>query len=366
MDKLRVDLKESVEDRSYDIIIDNGVLDNAGSYIKELGYNGKCVVVTNPTVGGLYYERLKKTLNHNGLEPLLIEVGDGEEYKSLSVAGDIFDFLVSNRVERTTPIIALGGGVVGDMAGFVAASYLRGVPYIQIPTTLLSQVDSSVGGKTAVNHPGGKNLIGAFYQPKIVIIDPLVLQTLDEGQFKSGLGEVIKYGIIYDKDFFEYLISNSDDIYNFGKSLIEVIKRSCLIKAEIVSFDERESGIRAILNLGHTFGHAIEALTNYKGVAHGEAVAIGMGLAADFAVYLRLATCDCADTIKDGIKGLKLMTTPPEGLKISAMIDVMSVDKKVKDGSIYFILPTELGSVITRKVEITEIEHFLQKTSLFC
>lgn len=366
MEKLRVDLKESVVDRSYDIVIENGVLDTAGSFIKELGFSGKCVVVTNPTVGALYYERLKKTLVSSGLEPLLIEVGDGEEFKTLNVAGEIFDSLISARVERSTPIIALGGGVVGDMAGFVAASYLRGVPYIQIPTTLLSQVDSSVGGKTAVNHPGGKNLIGAFYQPKIVIIDPLVLKTLDDRQFKSGLGEVIKYGIIYDKDFFDYLVSNSDDIYNFGKSLIEVIKRSCLIKAEIVSLDERESGIRAILNLGHTFGHAIESLTDYKGVAHGEAVAIGMSLAADFAVHLKVASPDCAAAIKDGLSGLKLMTDPPEGLKISAMIEVMSVDKKVKDGNIYFILPNELGKVVTQKAEITEIEHFLQKTGLFC
>lgn len=362
MEKVKVELG----DRSYDITINNGLLDNAGKYMSQLGFKDRCVVVTNPTVGKLYLERLLTSLKKESFEISVCEVPDGEEFKTLEIAQTIFDKLISERVERSTPIIALGGGVIGDMTGFVAATYLRGIPYIQIPTTLLSQVDSSVGGKTAVNHPKGKNLIGAFYQPKAVLIDPEVLKTLDDRNFKSGLAEVLKYGIIYDESFFDFLISNSEQIYSHGDALIKAIKRSCEIKAEVVKEDEKESGLRAILNLGHTFGHAIEALTGYKSVSHGEAVSQGTVLAVQFSLFLGETTVPTVDKIIDGIDILNLSKNVPQGLKVGQMIDVMKVDKKVKGGKVYFIIPESVGIVKIMDVEINKIERFLTENGQFC
>ncbi|MCK5235682.1 MAG: 3-dehydroquinate synthase, partial [Deltaproteobacteria bacterium] len=295
MNILKVDLGVN----SYEIKIERGLLGKAGAEIKALGFSGRVAVVTNPTVGALYAETLMDSLKGAGIDPLLIEIPDGEEFKNLSEISKVYDRLLEEKFERSFPIVALGGGVIGDMTGFVAATYLRGVPYIQIPTTLLSQVDSSVGGKTGVNHPLGKNLIGAFYQPSLVLIDPDVLKTLDDRDYKAGLAEVIKYGVIRDETFFDFLSDNIEVILDQeSSSLISIIEKSCAIKAKIVSEDEREGGVRAILNMGHTFGHAIEKLSGYGTYKHGEAVSVGMVMAASLACKMGIAGAEVLERIK--------------------------------------------------------------------
>lgn len=353
MRTVRVELGE----RSYGISIERGVLKEAGPMMKELGLKGSAAIVTNPTVGGLYGETVVRSLEAAGFKTVVITVPDGEEYKSLEVAGSIFDSLIENRFERSSPIVALGGGVIGDLAGFVAATYLRGVPFVQVPTTLLSQVDSSVGGKTGVNHPRGKNLIGAFYQPRAVFIDPEVLKTLDEREVRSGLAEVMKYGVIWDREFFAFLEENADRLLLPGDEIIKAIEVSCLIKAEVVGKDEREEGLRAILNFGHTFGHAIEALSGYGTFRHGEAVAIGMVMAAGLSE--RLGNCrDCGPRITALLKKLGMpYATPP--ISPDSFINAMKLDKKVSSGRIRFILPTEMGKVVLKEVGEAEIREFL-------
>lgn len=273
MPTVRVDLSANNGDRSYDIKVERKSLSGLGEALKALGFTGSCCIVTNPTVGALYLDEVKSSLNDAGFRVLSFEIPDGEEYKNLSVASSVIDKLVDERFERGSLIIALGGGVVGDLTGFVGSAYLRGIPYVQVPTTLLSQVDSSVGGKTAVNHSKGKNLIGAFYQPRLVFIDPEVLKTLDMREIRAGLAEVVKYGIIKDPDFYEFLESSGAKLLDYSSTELEkAIIRSCELKASIVSDDETETGVRAILNFGHTFGHAIEAITEYKTYKHGEAI----------------------------------------------------------------------------------------------
>lgn len=356
MSTVRVDLGE----RSYDIMIKRGALKEAGPVMKALGLKGSAAVVTNPVVGGLYAEALVGSLEGAGFKPVVITVPDGEEYKSLEVAGTVFDKLIENRFERSSPIVALGGGVIGDLAGFVAATYLRGVPFVQVPTTLLSQVDSSVGGKTGVNHPRGKNLIGAFYQPKAVFIDPDVLKTLDTRELKAGLAEVIKYGVIRDSSFFSFLEDNAKALLAPGAEIIKAIERSCAIKAEVVGKDEREEGMRAILNFGHTFGHAIEALSGYGTFRHGEAVAIGMSMAASLAE--RLGGCrECAPRIVALLDRLGMPHTPP-AIAPDEFISSMKLDKKVSSGRIRFVLPSEMGKVFLREVGEEDIRKFLSST----
>ncbi|MEK7773341.1 MAG: 3-dehydroquinate synthase, partial [Deltaproteobacteria bacterium] len=278
MHTIRVELGQ----RSYPIHIERGLLSSIGTRLNDLGFKGRAAVVTNPRVGGLYAKAVCGALEAAGVVPAVITVPDGEEYKTLKEASKVYDGLIERMMERSSPVIALGGGVIGDLAGFVAATYLRGVPFIQIPTTLLAQVDSSVGGKTAVNHPKGKNLIGAFYQPRAVFIDPDALKTLDAREMRAGLAEVIKYGVIWDEGFFSFLEKNAEKLLTPGDELITAIEMSCRIKAEVVGLDETESGLRSILNFGHTFAHAIEALSGYGTFKHGEAVAIGMHMAARF------------------------------------------------------------------------------------
>lgn len=357
MRTVRVDLGE----RSYDISIERGVLNEAGPMMKALGLRGRAAVVTNPTVGALYGDALAASLRGAGIEPVVMTVPDGEEYKSLEVASGLFDSLVENRFERTSPVVALGGGVIGDLAGFVAATYLRGVPFVQVPTTLLSQVDSSVGGKTGVNHPKGKNLIGAFYQPKAVFIDPDVLRTLDEREIKAGLAEVIKYGVIRDEPFFAFLEENAGRLLLPGDEIISAIERSCAIKAEVVGKDELEGGLRAILNFGHTFGHAIEALSGYGTFRHGEAVAIGMVMAASLAGRLG-GDRECARRIGALLKRLGMPYAPPP-ISPAAFIEAMRLDKKVSGGRIRFILPSRMGEVFLREVGEEEITDFLSSAA---
>jgi 3-dehydroquinate synthase len=353
MRTVRVELGE----RSYDISIERGILKDVGPMTAALGLKGRAALVTNPTVNALYGDIVVKSLEAAGFKTVVITVPDGEEYKSLEEAGKVFDALIEGRFERSSPIVALGGGVIGDMAGFVAATYLRGVPFVQVPTTLLSQVDSSVGGKTAVNHPKGKNLIGAFYQPRAVFIDPDVLKTLDERELRAGLAEVIKYGVIWDKEFFGFLEQNAGKLLEPGEEIIKAIEKSCAIKAEVVGKDEREEGLRAILNFGHTFGHAIEALSGYGTFRHGEAVAIGMAMAA--ALSAKLGGCvECAPRITALLKKLGMPFAPP-AIGAESFIDAMRLDKKVSSGRIRFILASEMGKVFLKEVGEEVLREYL-------
>ncbi len=345
-------------DRSYDIVIKDDIIKDIGPRLSGLGFRGRAALITNPKVRRLYGGVVLKSLASAGFKTIVITVPDGERYKNLDEAAKIFDALVSSRFERGSPVVALGGGVIGDISGFAAAAYLRGVPYIQVPTTLLAQVDSSVGGKTGVNHPKGKNLIGAFYQPSAVYIDPLTLKTLPEREFKAGLAEVVKYGVIKDKAFFGYLERNAASLTERGQALCKAIEISCAIKAWVVSRDEREGDLRAILNFGHTFGHAIEAVTGYGTFLHGEAVAIGMVMAINFSVRLGLCPAKDAQRVVSLISSLGLPVDAPD-ISPAKLIEAMRLDKKVVNGRIRFVLPRAVGRVAVGDVSVGEIRRFL-------
>ncbi|MFQ5585454.1 MAG: 3-dehydroquinate synthase [Thermodesulfobacteriota bacterium] len=331
-------------ERSYPIFIGSGESRKVGERMRKLGHAGKVAMVTNPVVGGLYGEAVLASLKEAGFEPVPIEIPDGEEYKTLDVASTIYDELVAHRFERGSPIVALGGGVVGDIAGFVAATFLRGLPYVQIPTTLLAQVDSSVGGKTAVNHPEGKNLIGAFYQPKGVIIDIDLLRSLDKREIRAGMAEVIKYGIIRDETFFAFLEEQCEEVVGLGDNLLHAVRHSCEIKADVVAADEREGGVRSILNFGHTLGHAIEATSGYGEYRHGEAVAMGMVFAADLSLKMGLCHEDTKKRIKMLLSRAGLPTEPPH-VPFDILLKSMELDKKVIGEKIRFVLVEEIGNV---------------------
>ncbi len=323
-------------DRSYPIIIGSGLL--AGGFdLSEYLPGGDCLVVTNDTVGPLYRDYLDGNLGGKVVNG--ISLADGEAYKTLATMESVLDALVDAGARRDTTVIALGGGVVGDIAGFAAACYMRGVGFIQVPTTLLAQVDSSVGGKTGVNHAKGKNLIGAFYQPRIVLIDTDTLETLPDRELKAGLAEVIKYGAIADVEFFGWLEDNIDALLEKDRdALVYAIKRSCELKAQVVAEDERESGRRAILNFGHTFGHAIEHCLGYGEWLHGEAVAAGMVMAAE----LSRLPVDQVSRLSSLITRAGLPTAPP-AIGGERMIEAMSLDKKARRTSLRFVLLMQLG-----------------------
>jgi 3-dehydroquinate synthase len=327
-------------DRSYPIYIGAGLLGQPELLTRHIP-GTRVAIVTNETVAPLYLARLRTHVA--SLKPVEVVLPDGEQYKSLEVLNRIFDALLSARCDRRTTIIALGGGVIGDMAGFAAASYQRGVPFIQVPTTLLSQVDSSVGGKTGVNHPLGKNMIGAFYQPRAVLIDPACLATLPEREVAAGMAEVIKYGAIRDRAFLDWLEANVDRLRARDvAALTYAIAESCRIKAEVVAADERESGERALLNFGHTFGHAIEAGLGYGQWLHGEAVAAGMAMAV--ALSERMGLIGAADVTRLAtlLRGAGLPVVPPS-LGADRWLALMSHDKKVVAGAIRFVLLRALG-----------------------
>ncbi len=332
--------------RSYPIYIGQALL--SGGELRNLlkaHVRGKqAVIVSNETVNTLYGDAVREALSECEVDTFLMP--DGEAHKTLEVFGLVIDFLIENRHNRTSCIIALGGGVVGDLAGFSAAAYQRGIDFVQIPTTLLAQVDSSVGGKTAVNHPGGKNMVGAFYQPNCVVIDTDVLTSLPAREFSAGLAEVVKYGVIADPDLFAWLEANADAIMEKdARALTHIIKRSCEIKADVVAQDERESGIRAILNFGHTFGHAIENLSGYGTWLHGEAVAVGMAMAADFSEKLNLLAQGSAARVVDLLKRFDLPTSLSESVAPEDMIRAMGMDKKVSDGQLRFVVARSIGAV---------------------
>ncbi|WP_067518810.1 3-dehydroquinate synthase [Endozoicomonas ascidiicola] len=358
MQELYVDLGE----RSYPIYIGSNLLSQPG-YLTSHIHGHQVAVVTNETIAPLYLEKLCTHLHE--LNPIVVTLPDGEKYKNLDILNRIFDQLLQSRHNRKTTLIALGGGVIGDMTGFAAACYQRGVDFIQIPTTLLSQVDSSVGGKTGVNHALGKNMIGAFYQPNAVIIDTETLSTLPNKELSAGIAEVIKYGLICDKPFYNWLHDNMDKLLERDNDALSyAILRSCQNKADVVAEDEKESGIRAILNLGHTFGHAIETYTGYGSWLHGEAVAVGMVMAADLSLRE-------GDISKEEYRGLveliekaNLPVEPPAGMTPEHFIELMSVDKKVLDGQLRLVLLKEVGvAVVTQDFNLDNLRATL---NAFC
>ncbi|MDD2699893.1 MAG: 3-dehydroquinate synthase [Sideroxydans sp.] len=341
METLMVGLAE----RSYPIYIDSGLLDRIELLLPKLP-GKRAVIISNSIVAPIYLERVRAVLEQQGVHCESIVLPDGEQYKNAESINAIYDALLAARSERGTPLIALGGGVIGDMVGFAAATYLRGVPFIQIPTTLLSQVDSSVGGKTGINHPLGKNMIGAFYQPVLVLADTNTLDTLPDKELKAGLAEVIKYGLIRDLAFFEWLEGNIEKILTRDKSALQyAISRSCQNKAEVVGMDERESGERALLNLGHTFGHAIENGMGYGTWLHGEAVAAGTILAADLSQRMGWLTDRDVLRVRNLFTRAGLPVTSPK-LGADKYLQLMGLDKKVEGGKIRFVLLRSIGHAV--------------------
>ncbi len=341
MEEIRVDLGE----RSYGIHIGSGILAGLAEAVKGFRFS-RVSLVSNPTVYALCGEALSGSLRKSGLDVSTIIIPDGEAYKDLFWAYYIYGELLKRKLDRSSAIIALGGGVIGDIAGFVASTYMRGISFIQAPTTLLAQVDSSVGGKTGVNHPLGKNMIGAFYQPRLVWTDVDTLRTLPKREFLAGMAEVIKYGVIWDAGLFSFLDENRSAILDLEKDpLTHVIKRSCEIKAEVVSKDEREGGLRAILNYGHTVGHAVETATGYAAYIHGEAVAIGMQVAAKLASLLGLLDRKDVERIRSLIDSYELPSSVPAGLETERLFSSMQLDKKAVAGELRFVLPEKIGSV---------------------
>jgi len=344
---------------SYEILIGSGLLAQTGQQLKGIGFGDKLVIVTDPTVKSLYGNTLKQSLTGEGFKVAILLVPEGEEQKSLETAGRLYQELTDLYAERTTPILALGGGVIGDLAGFVAATYMRGVPLIQMPTTLLAQSDSSIGGKVAVNHGQLKNKIGAFYHPKLTISDISTLKTLSPREFSDGLAEIIKHGAILDGEFFSYLEDNLDKIKSLDAQVLErVVSRSAEIKAGVVEKDELDLGLRNILNCGHTVGHAIESVSGLK-IWHGEAVAIGMLVEAKISNKMGILDRDELVRLKSVIERANLPTEIPK-LEVEKIIQAMKHDKKILRGKLRFALPQSIGNVfITDEVSPSLIEQAL-------
>ena len=349
------------DERSYPIYIGEGLISNY-ELISQHILGKKVAIITNETVADIYLKTLMDTVSSHK-ELLSIILPDGESYKSKDSLDSIYAQLLENKADREITLIALGGGVIGDITGFAAATYMRGVNFIQIPTTLLSQVDSSVGGKTGINHPLGKNMIGAFYQPKCVISDMNVLKTLPSRELSAGLAEVIKYGLIRDNKFFEWLESHIQYLMEMNpKYLIEAVQRSCENKAAVVEADEFESGIRAILNLGHTFGHAIEVAEGYGNWLHGEAVGAGMVMAAKLSQSMGWLADKDVGRIVALIKKAGLPTEPPK-ISVKKYMELMMLDKKTKDGQINLVLQKSIGdAVLTNQYDHKKLHQILEQS----
>lgn len=330
---------------SYDIYIGNGLEQQIRDFCQQAGFSGKGLIVTDTNVGPIYGQWLQDLLQQAGQQVEIYEIPAGESSKSMEMAEKLFTKCIETGMDRKSPVFALGGGVVGDLAGFVAASYMRGVPFVQVPTSLLAQVDSSVGGKVAVNHPLGKNLIGAFYQPKAVFMDLNTLQTLPKREIYTGLGEIIKYGIIYDAQFFQYLEDNIEQVASLAnEAAAHMTARSCEIKADVVSQDEKELGLRAILNFGHTAAHAIEKNTGYTKYNHGEAVAIGMVCAAYISKSLGMIDQSVVDRVISLILKLHL-PIKAQGCTVDDLYRDIFHDKKTVGGKVKWILMESIGQV---------------------
>lgn len=353
-------LQVSLEDRSYPIWIGAGIVNNEMLWQQALA-PGRVALVTNETVGPLYADLVSRRIESLGHPVVRITLPDGEEFKDWQNLNTIFDVLMQERIERGETLVALGGGVIGDMAGFAAACYQRGMRFVQIPTTLLSQVDSSVGGKTAINHPLGKNMIGAFYQPAAVLIDIDMLRTLPDRELSAGIAEVIKYGCILDAEFFDWLELNMEQLLaRNSEALSTAIYRSCELKAQVVASDEREAGRRAILNFGHTFGHAIEAGLGYGKWLHGEAVGCGMVLAADLSRRLGGITVETQQRIDRLISRARLPVVPPSW-PVADYLSWISHDKKAKSGKVRYVVLRSMGHADMQAVDDAEISDVIQK-----
>jgi 3-dehydroquinate synthase len=356
MDGTSTEVMVDLGDRSYPILVGSGILSSVGPRLAALGYAGRCGLLTSERVGALYRAPVLDSLRAAGFDPLVIEVDDGEEHKSLATLSTTWDRLLGSGIERGTPLVALGGGVIGDLGGFAAATLLRGLPVVQLPTTLLAQVDAAIGGKTGINHPRGKNLIGAFHQPRFVIADVDTLATLPRRELVAGLAEVIKYGVIGDADLFADIERRLEDLLRLDRDLlVRVVATSCRQKAAVVSGDEREvTGLRATLNFGHTVGHAIEAVTNYRRFLHGEAVAIGMVAAASVSRALGICDGDAVARIRAVTGRTGLPTEVPGDLDRGALAEAMRADKKSQRGTIRFVALETIGRV--RLMELTGAE----------
>jgi len=357
VDEIKVDVALGRD--SYSIIIGSGNLNELGSRIKRIAENG--VVISNPNIWNLYGKTIEESLGRAGVKFNYLDVQEGEEYKSLKSASQLYDRLVGLKIQRGDLLIALGGGVIGDLAGFVAATYMRGIPFIQVPTTLLAQVDSSIGGKVAVDHPEGKNMIGCFYQPKLVHIDVNTLETLPEREFRAGMAEVIKYAFLEGEKELAFLEKNLNDILNLDRSLLlRIVRKCCEFKGRVVEKDEKDKGLRTILNYGHTYGHAIESALDYKGILHGEAIAIGMVGAAMVSQEL--------GWVKGGFveRHINLLSDTElphkiEGADPNEVLNRIVMDKKGRGGEIRFVLLKAPGEPVIREIKGSMIERILTK-----
>lgn len=334
--------------RSYDIQIGEGVLASCGELFRDHRVGSRIFLIANTTVWDLYGQPFMECLKKDGFDVVQLLIPDGESFKNIHTVENIYTYLIAQRADRNSTLVALGGGVTGDITGFVAATFLRGVPYIQIPTTLLAQVDSSVGGKTGVNHRLGKNLIGAFYQPNLVCVDTRSLATLPEREFRAGLFEVIKYGLIYDAHFFDYFDENLGKILERETAVLEaVISRCCEIKAEVISIDEREENLRQILNFGHTLGHALEVATEYNTFKHGEAVAYGMLAAAHLSHHEGLVDSGDLDRIRETVLRIGPLPAASE-VPFSQLLDAIRLDKKRREDETVLVLLKEIGQTLIK------------------
>ena len=362
-------VKVGLQDRGYDIVIGDGLLSSAGTRLNQLLPGIRAAIVTDENVAALHLETLRQGLSEAGIDTIVIRVAAGEASKSFETLQQTVDAILAARLERGDVVVALGGGVVGDLAGFAAGIVRRGMNLVQLPTSLLAQVDSSVGGKTGINVVHGKNLVGVFHQPKLVLADTKVLDTLSPREFRAGYAEMAKYGLIDRPDFFAWLEKNWTAIFSGGPERIKAVARSCEAKADVVARDEREAGDRALLNLGHTFGHALEAATGYDGrrLVHGEGVSIGMALAHRFSVRLNQCSMDDADRLENHLKAVGLphrMADIPGDLPMpEALLDYIMQDKKVTRGALTFILTRGIGkSYIARDVAASEVLAFLTES----
>ncbi|MEW6235211.1 MAG: 3-dehydroquinate synthase [Candidatus Omnitrophota bacterium] len=347
----RTEIAINLGDRSYGIVVGCGLLDETGAFVRRAGFHSPIPVITDSNVGPIYAERVRTSLEREGFHAAVLTFPAGETEKNISTLSRLYDGMAALKPERKSGVVALGGGVVGDVAGFAAATFLRGIRFIQVPTTLLAQVDASVGGKVGIDHASGKNLIGAFHQPSAVLIDPQTLLTLDRRQIKAGLAEIVKHGVIADAGLFETVSSALDRLLAAEEEIYTaIIPWNCRIKARVVEQDERESGLRAILNFGHTIGHAVEALTGYGRYLHGEAVAIGMLAEAMLGEKLGITPPEAVQRLRSLLTTAGFPLSKPD-LSADALLESMFHDKKVERGHLRFVFPVEIGNVVIRSVE---------------
>ncbi len=364
MSETATTVRVNLGERSYDVHVGPGILDDVGAHVHELDRSsaiGKVFMIGNPTVDALYGDRVRRSIaDAVGAAPIDIQIPDGEQYKNFETLTSIYDRVLAEGADRGAVLVALGGGVVGDVVGFAAATILRGVRFVQIPTTLLAQVDSSVGGKTAVNHSAGKNLIGAFHQPAVVVSDPDTFTTLPDREYRAGLAEVVKYGVILDEKLFDLIEERGDEVSARAPQLLtELVARSVAIKADVVERDEKEGGLRAVLNFGHTVGHAVEKVTGYSRFLHGEAVALGMVAAARLSVKIGACSSDVPQRLEALLTKLGLDTEIPSDIDRAAIEHAVGFDKKVRGDLVTFIVCDSMGACSRKPLRAADIRPAL-------